>query len=494
MKKIITNLGKYFCLTLGIFLFASSVPAFGQKQTDAMVADMSSLDDELFRLEIEFSNLYEKLKDPKKLMENHIKQYFVTGKNRSFDREEYISRRLEGFSDDDFKKHLRSILENYTPPVEGFSNEIRYIMVLSTNASNLEQAISHYEYYLDVSNRIIERGTLEELSRRYYLKDVAMKSSNEKLFVGMLPENLLQHKDFLLPIDPETEYVLAVDEVFPQSSFREKFYMKKTDVERAKTAIKYMLDKIQEMKEGIQTINKAKAELLRQKYTPLDIMDYAYKSGMLPKGKAGLKLILNTIIEKFPPEIYDITLEYLKGRAGIKDVKYCLPESIIKDIESMSLAERTELIKVNAGKDFKNIEDLFKLRYTTVRGLWVLAALGAVATSAYITDVATNTHFDPLYTMSPSEVANIGTKIENGTASIQEKLAFFTNPSSEELVETDPVYTLSFVQLASDIYAADELLKTQETREQEVNDKINNTMLNQLEKQMERADFGVGSL
>ncbi|MBQ2312565.1 MAG: hypothetical protein II183_00175, partial [Elusimicrobiaceae bacterium] len=203
--------------------------------------------------------------------------------------------------------------------------------------------------------------------------------------------------------------------------------------------------------------------------------------GMLPKEKAGVKLVL----EAKDADITITTLvksihSYLtKFGAGIKDVKYYPIASLTRELNGMNLAERTKYVEgltdLQKGsqtfiKDFEKL-DPYSKRYigkNITKGFWPLAIVGAILTANYISNAMAENHCNNT-TVKQKNLAEIGKKIEEGTANKSEKWIFFTNPISQGFVETDPVYTLNFVKLAADVYRAENFLdqiKTEEVKQQ----------------------------
>ena len=249
------------------------------------------------------------------------------------------------------------------------------------------------------------------------------------------------------------------------------------------------------------------AVLFEKSVSPGDIMEYAFRYGMLPKEQEGIKLVLQTMNNEIPVRIIAKNIiSYLTDfNIRVKNATYSDLESLSKELVEMTVIRRAqkveEIVELNTGSQ-SFIKDLKKLDKPTksyiskgiTKGFWVLAGLGAIATAAYITDVATDNHFDSDRTMSSRDLSTIGKKIENGTANVKEKFAFFTNPTTEGYVEEDPVYTLAFVQFASDIYAADELLDTLKAQGQQIRNNVEQDVLKNVDKQMGTTDFGVGTL
>ena len=464
MKKLIMYPGKYFYLMLGIFLFTSSVNLYGQEYVHELSNAINKLIESFNFTETELFLFYDQLKDPNILMKENIKPLNLEQLGKSM-------------------KKLESISRKYALTYE------------------------YYDHYIKIANRIIEKGTLEELSRLYFDPDftgiVSKKLQNSKEFgivSEMLPQNLVK----ILPkslSNPELQYT------GPSTLRNYLLCMEKTDVEKAKEAVEYMQGKINEMKEGIARIEQAKVELIRQKYTPLDIMEYAFKH-MSDQERAALGLVLkardvavkpNEMAKSIMTYVTEYRVELNQYFPSVKDVAAELKE--MTALKRVEYADEIAGLKSSKGaqKFITDYEKLDMLEKRVVRkgaqGVWGLTALAAIGTAAYIVDIAADNHFNAGYTMSNRELATIGKKIENGTANFKERFAFFRSPSSKKLVETDPVYTLSLVQLASDIYAADELLKgLKQAQEQETNDKVKQGVLKNIDKQIGTADFGVGTL
>ena len=468
MKKTIMYLGKYFCLMLGIFLFTSSVGVYGQVTAeDALMKEMSSL----YRL-----NYYQDLR--------------------------YLGLDLE---------EMEALLKNPNEVLDTWlMSWYKGDGVINFNKSYLGKREKWY-VLKSKAEHILNGGSVEELSSMYTDHLTYSLSDLEKAEISRFDPSQFVHKGlFWLEKDRE-----SYDRVLQQKYHAVKKYQSGNiaywiydeDFKKLKASVRYFRGKYDEMKESYFLAQKAKAELLRHKYTPVDVMKYAYKNGMLPKEKAGVKLTLKAMDNDVSMNalVRSIRAYLTEFGSSIKDVNI-IKSGLTKELKGMSVAERTKYVdgiteltpgSKNFIKDFEILEESGKkyVGRNITKGFWVLAGLGAVATAAYITDVAAYNHFNSGYTMSNRDLAIVGKKIEDGTATIKEKVAFFTNPNSQRFVETDPVYTLSFVQLASDIYAADEFLKeTQKAQEQQIQNNVEQNVLKNLNKQMSTTDFGVGSL
>ena len=467
MKKIIIYLGKYFCLMLGILLFTSNVKIFGQEQSIQLFYGMEDFISEINEIEPHLFNLYQKLEDPYELLKK-------------------------------FQEECSTKEQLY----DGKGNLLKELQEVSIQYSN---KTAQYDYYFNIYKRTHNNELLEELSRPYF--DPAFNSEmlnykERETILEMLPKQLIQEgNDYFAK-----KYIYVLPEIkFNQAS--RAIYIESKDVFNARIAIEHMQDMIRKMNRNIKLFRKTEAALIRQNYTPLDIMEYAYKKGMLPKEKAGVKLTLEAMDADVAlgTLVKNIRAYLTEFGTKIKDVKFYPAASLTRELKGMSLAERTEYVEglVDLEKGSKTfVDDFTKLdpyakRYVgknITKGFWVLAGLGVITTAAYITDVAADNHFSK-NTISPRELGIIAKNIENGTATIREKFAFFTHPATEEYVKKDPVYTLSLVQLASDIYAADELLQeAKKAQEQKTKDNVENGVLKNLEQKMSTTDFGVGTL
>ena len=453
----------------GILLLTSNVQIFGQEQSIQLFYGMEDFIREIIDIDNHLFELYEKLEDPRKLLENF--------------QEECYSREQLCNEKENFLKELQEVSNQYG------------------------NKMTQYDYYLNIYRRTNKNELLEELSRPYFdptFNSEMLNYKEREIILEMLPEQLIQEGRLSDYFRHKHVYVL------PEIKFNQAnrdIYILHENVFKARIAIEHMRDMIRKMNRNIKFFRKTEAALIRQKYTPLDIMEYAYKSGMLPKEKAGVKLTLEAMDADVAlgTLVKNIRVYLTEFGTKIKNVKFYPAASLTRELKGMSLAERTEY--VNELTDLERysktfIDDFEKLdrparRYvgkSITKGFWVLAGLGAIATAAYITDIAADNHFSK-NTISPREVGIIAKNIENGTATIREKFAFFTHPATEEYVKKDTVYTLSLVQFASDIYAADELLQeAQRTQGQQIKENVENGVLKNLEQKMSTTDFGVGTL
>ncbi|MBO7604931.1 MAG: hypothetical protein J6S61_00495, partial [Elusimicrobiaceae bacterium] len=214
MKKLMMYLGKYFCLMLGIFLFASTVPAFGQDLAEQSVKGIDKLMDDIKYIESGLSVFDTYLKYPDSFMETHIQ-------NNS--------------------RIPERISHNVRQPIEK----------LRSLSNEYAEIYARYDHYSKISDHIIEKGTIAELSRPYidpaFTTDnipMQLKGQEYNVVSEMLPEKLLNYISKKSKTNAKTQYLKD----YGSSSYL--LYMEKTDVKKAKTAIEYMQGKIKEMKEG----------------------------------------------------------------------------------------------------------------------------------------------------------------------------------------------------------------------------------------------------
>lgn len=476
MKQIITKLKKYFCVMLSICLFTSNVQIFGQEIGKSVIVE-----DELVR--------------------NRI----IT------DMENFIS------ISDDIKKLEKDML-SLEKIIENPKNKIDKIMHLNPFTRETTQAIN-----MNIRELLYEYRLLYE---RYALYVSSLSGQDvmdkEKLlmqrYIERDKEQLIEESKSISKLFPEK--IFNFDKLNPDkdlyngkiSSIKHRQYWKidgdravsiyRKDFSKLSQGFAKMKDNINEMKRVIRLAEKAKAELLRQTYTPKYIMEYAFNTGMLPTEKACIKLTLEAMDSSVPVNVLAKNImAYLKEFGSkVRNVKYYNVVTFNEQLAGLSLAKRTEyveeitdLTRTRGTKNF--IEDFEKLdgpskKYigkNITQGLWKpLIIVGAIATAAYITYVVSDNHFNNA-TMSQRDLMSIAQKIENGTADKAEKYIFFTNPVSESFIAKDPVYTLQFVKLASDVYQADQLLdemKDEENRQLQEN--IENQIMEGYQKTSDR--------
>ena len=498
MKQIINKLKQSLCLMLGICLLTSSVPVFAQEvpYTPDLIQSMFE------ETTVNFESLEQSLAELEKFVNNPQKYLDEIVKTEDkLQISNAITRLSSHFASENEKKAMKEVHpfselnDSFTRALETYKN-----------------ICQHYQCNVDLSNGINEKGVLKELARRYtdpkYLDPSEITLSKEEIetIENIFPKEMLQLKYFDLYIHSEFstfEYLSEKKYNASKTSYISgRFYdgtivwVEEKDFEQMKQGVKFLKAEVEKMKQNIALINRVKAELLRQKYTPAQVMEYAFKEGMLPKAKDSVKLIaqaMDPVIKV--PELVNYMTEHLKAfeKGTFKDIKYYPVEGLMKELEGMSIAERAKYVEgltdLEKGSQtfLKDMEKLdpYSRRYVAEsikQGFWPVAALAALITVYTIVSANADNHFNKA-TKSQRELAEIGKKIENGIADRAEKWIFFTNPISKQFVETDPVYTLHFVKLASDVYQAEELLKEMkaaETKQQKQD--VENTFMDSYQK------------
>ena len=501
MKKLMMCLGKYFCLMLGIFLFASSVPAFGQKIEQGIEQFLSPASTG-------------ELKNYRKDLLTSIKNF------------QYKDGVAALFKDDN-KGLLDKILSNYEKLIEEEDKILSYTRSLDIADKEAMDILTYSRYFAKDSGhaelegvRLQDRIILDKLNNLVkfaeseskplyeslveYLGDVSdIESSYKHPFCRFALEVKIDNARRYEGVDWlfDTEELIGTERV---AEFENCFTYLKT---------RFSDEFYKDLTQGIERYNKEvypkMTELFRQAVKPFDVLETAFKQ--MPKAQQEALRAAFTVrdVEVATEETAEVLMKYVEDFGkGLRDPKYYSKEGILKNLLAMpSSAKQVEYVddiaEISSRRGLKNfISDSEKLTpvernvvsKSITKGFWVLAGLGAIATAAYITDVAADNHFSK-NSISPRELGIIAKNIENGTATIREKFAFFTHPATEEYVKKDPVYTLSLVQLASDIYAADELLQeAKKAQEQKTKDNVEKSFFKDFEKQQGKTNFGVGSL
>ncbi len=459
MKKIMMYLGKYFCLVFGIFLFVSSVPAFGQ-ETNPFLSPAS-----IGKMRGSINDFKEAIDK----MQNALKE-------TNYKKDPFF---LEVCAHDRFD----DILSGYKTLIKEEDKILSYTISLNVADREAMDILAYNKYLAEDSRQALEALRLQDKIIFNKLNSLIEFFLNEYTlsFEGDLAE--------LIGADKAVEFENCLK--YFQNRFDENFY--------------------NGLKQNIELYNKEiypkMTELFRKSVKPGDVLETAFKQ-MPQEQKAALKLSLQARdAEILTEEMAGNMMEYIRAFGkGLTDPKYYSKEGLIVDLKAMNLTERSqyadEITGLNRGSknfiaDYEtqlNTVEKRVVRKSITKGFWVLAGLGAIATAAYITDVAADNHFNAGRTMSNRELAAIGKKIENGTANVKERFAFFTNPVTKRYVQEDPVYTLNLVDLVEGVYAANELLNTQKAQGKQIKDNVENGVLKNLNKQMSTTDFGVGSL
>ncbi len=352
-----------------------------------------------------------------------------------------------------------------------------------------EDKILLYTRAIDVANK-------DAIEIIIYTKYLANQNTELLEFVRLTDQIAFQKLKTLV------EFIISEGYINPTLSYRQLIGPKKSN--EFKNCIEYFQNRFSDdnfykgIKKDINTYNTKvygkMVSFFRENVKPAEIMEYAFKNGMLPKEKAGVKLVLEA---KDADVSITALVKSIRGyltQFGTKvtDIKYYPVASLTRELKSMDLAERTKYVEgltdLQKGsqtfiKDFEKLDPYYK-RYigkNITKGFWPLAIVGAVLTANYMIDAIAENHYNKM-TLKQRDLAEIGKKIEEGTANKSEKWIFFTNPISQRFVETDPVYTLNFVKLAADIYQAENFLDQIKTEEVKQQHNIENKLMDTYQK------------
>ena len=315
------------------------------------------------------------------------------------------------------------------------------------------------------------------------------------------------------------------------------FVTDQNDMEILKEAIEYFEPRLEEIANTLKLSNQMQNQIIRESVTPEKVMKYAYEH-MLPKEKASFKLafdityaynleqmiaLIRKYLREFPGKIkfnkfneYSIAKNLAKKAKGtpyrrqyIAELTEMKPNSreFIEDyIHARFVSEEIKTpIKEFDGLNI-SIEEVKELNTPAVKSagksllkrLFPFLAFAAVLTAGTITEVSANNNFNNAYTVSPRNLSKTKTKIENGEATVQEQWAFYTDKRNEDLVKTDPVHTWKFVELWEGVVEAEEILlefekESKEQRTKEIEKSVENSLLNNYQKQASKTDFGAGT-
>lgn len=486
MKQIINKLKKYFCLMLGISLLASNVQIFGQEIEKSVIVEDQLVRD---RIITDMENFISISDDINKLEKDMLKlEKIIENPQNKIDKMMHLNpflRETTAVLNMDIRKLLweyRTIYERYALYVSSLSNQ-----------------------------DVMDKEKL--LMLRYIQRDNEQLIKESESISKLFPEKIFNY-DYLIPDrDLYNGKIFSIQHrQFRKIDGDRAVSIYKKDFSQLKRGVAKIKDNINEMKRVIRLAEKAKAELLRQTYTPKYIMEYAFKTGMLPTEKACIKLTLEAMDASVPVDVLAKSImAYLKEFGSkVRNVKYYNVVKFNDQLAGLSLAKRTEYVEEITDltrtrgtrkfiHDFEKLDDPSKkyIGKNITQGFWKpLVIVGAIATAAYITDVVADNRYNNA-TMSQRDLMAIANKIENGTADKAEKYIFFTNPVSEKFVATDPVYTLQFVKFASDVYQAEQVLDEMQAKEtQKIQDNIENTIINNYQKTSERLnkDSQLGTL
>ena len=457
MKSTVIRPLKIFCFIFIILLVMSNVSVYGQRNNHFLLSP--SIDN---------------IKSYRENFLNYINTIEHNFKYHSPD-----------FWKNSSMEHFNGALYKYRQLIMAEDNILSYTRALDVADKEVIDIVVYNRYLANDSDKLLSTIRLE---------DEIVFNKLKTLLEFIKSKSSFKYKTFLtsgklIGAKKEKEFENCIK--YFQNRFDENFYKTlERDVERYN---KEIYSKV--------------ISFFREAAKPEDIMEYAFKNSLLPQEKAGIKLTLEAMdsevsLSKLVKSIRGYLVEF---GSKVKNVKYYPVSSLTKALQEMDIIERTryvdEITELKSGsKNFvKDFEKLGKAEQKYVgrnitKGFWFLSGVGAVLTAAYISDISADNHFSAEYTLSNRDLVGIGRKIENGTASIEERFEFFINPVTEEYVKKDPVYTLNFVDLVSNIYTADKLLETLKTQEQQVQDKVEKSLYNNLDRRINNTDFGTGNL
>ena len=420
MKSIVIRLLKIFCFIFIILLVMSNVFVYGQQNNQFLSSP--SIDN---------------IKSYRENFLNYINTIEHDFKYRSPDLWKNSS-----------TEHFNGALYKYRQLIMEEDNILSYTRALDVADKDVIDIVVYNRYLANDSDKLLSTIRLEDEivfnKLKTLLEFIESKSSFKQ------EEFLTSGK--LIGAKKEKEFENCIK--YFQERFNENFYKAlERDIERYNKEIYGQV-----------------ISFFRGAAKPEDIMEYAFKNSMLPQEKAGIKLTLEALdsevsLGKLVKSIRGYLIEF---GTKVKNVKYYPVSSLTRALQEMDIIERTryvnEITELKSGsknfvKDFEKL-DPYSKKYVgknITKGFWPLAIIGAIATTAYITDVVCENHYNNA-TVKQRDLAAISKKIENGLATKSEKWVFFTNPVSQGSVETDPVYTLNFVRLAADVYQLENLL------------------------------------
>lgn len=437
MKQIITKLRKSLYLIIGISLLFSNIPTFAQEADFLAPLSMGDITPYSHNFIEQIDDLYWQFNN----------NFGIYDKGRRW-------------------------IKNYPTWYKQLTAEEDRIL-FHTQALNMPDVANKNAMEIIAYTKYMYNGTSESLNTLRLQDQIILKKLEELIEFTINEEYLHPELPYseLIGIERTNQFKYCI--VYFKKRFKyENFYIPLREL-----AISYN-----------STIYVTKmVPFFRNSVDPIDILQYAY-SEMLPKEKAGVELLIaakdsDILKHELVTKIRKYLIDFGKG---ITDVKLYTLQNIAKELKGMNIAERTkyveEITNLQPGSQ-KFIQDVERLKRPARRYIrknilkdWgPLAIIGAIMTTAYITDVIVENHHNRA-TVSQRDLAEIGKKIEKGLASNQEKWIFFTNPVSQKFVETDPIYTLNFAKLALDIYHTENFLKEikikEAKRQKELEDKI----------------------
>lgn len=465
MKTIISKLKKCLCLTLSIFLLAPNMQVFAQ---EAIVLDEISLD-----FELSAKKIINHTAEIKRLINEPAR--------------EYPSR---------YEPNLANRIDNFI--------------------SNVERMKKSYEDFIIKENNITHYGKMSSLSEKSAMDILASEYINNDYYFAI---SSIREQDKI--IFNKLNYFIKIFQNVPVKVGNNdnplvalKSRLSEENSKELDNCISY-LEKRFSPSEAIKDFQRYKQEVypkissyFEKAVSSTEILEYAYKNGMLPKEKAGVKLTLeamdadvssNSLVKNIRKYLTDFGTK-------IKDVKYYPEESLMRELEGMTLAERAkyvdELTKLEEGSK-KFIEDFNKLERPAKRyigknitgGAWVSVGL-MVGLTLLFELIPQNSNANNINKSLEivDALDDIAYKIENGEATMPEMLYFYTIPENEDLILNDPVHTLNFVKLASGVMAAEEILEAEQEETKATNENVENSILQRYMEMQQNKKVNVGNV
>ena len=383
MKKIIVQIKKYF-LILSIFLISSHIQVFSQTLWPSEV---------------------QQLNEQREIISNLINEIGIMKDN--------IGKSVTAIED----KEVGAYFDNYNSSLNSLK----------------EKYIAYMQKEQDYYSRMLPKRYMSELTYMY-----TGESSEIREIVS-----LVRSKDeaVLFKLEKMTDFIkyysdrklTGLDKSRPYSRL-----LSEAQLQEWNNCVIYLANRFDKKLEAktlteIKTLYKNHLSQLVVSFNKSvnsgDIMEYAFRYGMLDSEKNGIRVVLRSMKDDAMVRTIteDIMDHLTKFKFELQGLKYYDSEIITKELLGLTTMKRArrveEIIKLNNGAQ-EFIKDLKKLDRPSrdymfnhiTGGVWAFAGLGAIATAAYISNVSAENHFNPAYTMSNRDLAIIGNKIKDGTA------------------------------------------------------------------------------
>ena len=477
MKQIISKLRKCLCLTLSIFLLTTNIQVFAQE-----------VQNPYRNIPILASNRIENLKYFLSEMEKHKSNMLSYGLRGHGNDMKYVATDFKYF--DEWVKYYVK-LKDFIREYQG-----------SINEPNLYDFIKTYK-------EILQKPTQKLLAYKYTANHPKINFRKyARTEDGVMLSKL---QEFYSKIDKKYHNNTAeLDNIFNTKIIKEWEGFHKYLEEMIK-----MMESFSE--EIYQQSMEIQNQIIREKITPANVLEYAYKESMFSKEKASTKLALEAMdadisaktlvtdimiyLKEFNIRTKDITMEHPTNLLYRANMGYSLKEKLAERAKYVE-----ELTQLKSGsKEF--IKDLNKLDEPTKRyiskkitgGAWVSVGL-VVGLTLLFELIPQNSNANNVNKSLEivDALDDIAYKIENGEATMPEMLYFYTIPENESLILNDPVHTLNFVKLTESVMAAEEILEAEkENQEQETKattENVENSILKRYMEMQQNKKVNVGNV